>query len=331
MTRHWTRSVSVALAAVTLLVGHASGGEPTRSGKVNFEPAAAEKQVPKRFQLASHTFEFEQKPLTTTSKSFDIWNVTFPSPVVTPHAANNTVHCEYFQPKAAGKRPAVVVLHILGGDFDLSRLFCRSFATGGTAALFVKLPYYGPRRQPGVQARMVSLDPKETVKGMTQAVLDIRRGAAWLAAQEEVDPAQLGVTGISLGGITGALAASAEPRFGKVCLLLAGGDIGQVAWESNELKGLRERWQAAGGTRESLSATLREVDPVTYAANVRGRKILMLNAANDEVIPKACTVSLWKAFGEPEIVWWDAGHYTAIRFLFDGLKKATDFFAADER
>ena len=62
--------------------------------------------------------------------------MTFPSPVVTPHANNNTVHCEYFRPLAAGKHPGVIVLHILGGDFDLARLFCRSLAHRGTAALF---------------------------------------------------------------------------------------------------------------------------------------------------------------------------------------------------
>jgi hypothetical protein len=71
------------------------------------------------------------------------------------------------------------VLHILGGDFELSRLFCRSLATRGCAALFVKMPYYGPRREKGVAARMVSSDARETVRGMIQAVKDIRYGAGW--------------------------------------------------------------------------------------------------------------------------------------------------------
>ena len=79
--------------------------------------------------------------------------VTFPSPVKTPHENNNTVHCEYFRPVGAGKRPAVVVLHILGGDFDLARLFCSNLATGGVSALFLKMPYYGPRRQPDAGPR----------------------------------------------------------------------------------------------------------------------------------------------------------------------------------
>jgi cephalosporin-C deacetylase-like acetyl esterase len=281
------------------------------------------------FRLEPHTFDFRQRPVPTVSRAMEIYEVTFPSPVETPHPKNNTVHAEYFRPRGEGKHPGVIVLHILGGDFPLSRLFCRALAQEGVAALFVKLPYYGPRRVPEVKVRMVSEDPRETVKGMRQAVLDIRRGAAWLAAQDEVDAEQLGIFGISLGGITSALAATAEPRFKKICPMLAGGDVGQVAWDNPELVKLRRRWSDGGGTKEEFLALWRSIDPVTYGANVRGRKILMLNASHDEVIPKACTESLWKAFGEPPIVWYDAGHYTAARFMFDGITRVTKFFAAE--
>jgi cephalosporin-C deacetylase-like acetyl esterase len=222
------------------------------------------------------------------------------------------------------------VLHILGGDFDLARLFCRAMATKGVNALFLKMPYYGERRQEGVEARMISMEPAETVSGMTQAVLDIRRAGGWLASRPEVDPGRIGIMGISLGGITSALAVSLEPRFSRACLLLAGGDMGAVAWESTEMAELREKWAREGRTKEELFEALRVIDPVTYAKPVPGRKILMLNASHDEVVPPACTKALWKAFGEPEIVWWDAGHYTAVRYLFSGASRAVDFFAAEK-
>ena len=327
--------VLVAMLGVLLLV---SGGSSlfaaeavleTVRGQVDFVPPASEAQVPPPYRLTAAKFAYELTPQPTVSQSFELFTLTFPSPLVTPEANNNTVHCEFFRAKGAGKRPAVVMLHILGGDFPLSRLFCRSLASHGVSALFVKMPYYGPRRQPGSTARMVSMDPEQTVRGMTQAVLDVRRAAAWLAAQSDIDGEQLGIMGISLGGITGALAATAEPRFQKVCLLLAGGDIGQVAWNAKELAALRKTWTARGGTQESLVELLKPVDPVTYGELVRGRSILMLNASHDEVIPKACTESLWKAFGKPEIVWWDAGHYTAARFIFEGLARATRFFAGE--
>ena len=39
----------------------------------------------------------------------------------------------------------MIVLHILGADFALSRYFAARLADRGVAALFVKLPYYGER------------------------------------------------------------------------------------------------------------------------------------------------------------------------------------------
>jgi dienelactone hydrolase len=316
----------VQLLACWALISSATLADGIRTGTAKFTPTPDEASVPQRFRLAPDEFSFVQAPLKTYSKSFEIFEVKFPSPVVTPQLSNNTVHCEYFRPRGEGKHPGVIVLHILGGDFDLARLFCRSLAAEGTAALFLKMPYYGPRRDANSPVRMVSLDPDETVRGMTQAILDIRRGTAWLASQEEVDAEQLGIMGISLGGITSALAVSVEPRLHKACLLLAGGDIGKVAWESRELAKLREKWIAGGGTQESLRDVIQVIDPVTYAPQARGKKILMLNARNDEVIPPSCTESLWHALGEPEIVWWDAGHYTAIRYIFSGLSRTVAFF-----
>lgn len=315
----------LALVLLTATFGRASDEKPL-GGRVEWIPSDRETTIAELFRLPAHAFDYTQQPVATCSKSIEIFEVTFPSPVVTPEANNNTVHCEYFRSKQPGRRPAVIVLHILGGDFDLSRLFARFLAHNGVHALFLKMPYYGPRRTNDSSRRMVSADVRQTVAGMRQAVLDIRQAVGWLAARDEVDGRRLGIFGISLGGITAALAATAEPRLEKICLMLAGGDIAQVAWTSRELQPLRKRWTTDGGTRDEFFATMKTIDPVTYAANLRGRKVLMLNASHDEVIPRACTESLWRAFGRPEIVWFDAGHYSAMAYIFDGLARVTRFF-----
>jgi len=327
---------SVASAAPGDVVpGNAAPNEPApvqdarkRTGQVVYRPAEKEEMVPAHLRLAEHTFPFEQQPTELTTRDLQVSMLTFPSPVKTPHEANNTVHCEYFRPTngPARRMPGVIVLHILGGDFPLARTFCYQLASKGTAALFLKMPYYGPRRVADHPARMISPDPHATVAGMKQAVLDIRRAAAWLAAQDEIDPEQLGIMGISLGGIVSALAAEAEPRFQKVGLLLAGGDVTKILWESPKTAPIREKWLAQGGTVEGLQDLLRPIDPVTYAANLKGRKVLMLNAAKDEVIPRACTESLWKAAGEPPIEWWPAGHFSAALYIFDALDRVGRFF-----
>src|SRR5207302_9273505 len=89
------RSVFAIVLAYSL-AGLASADEAIRRGEVEFQPTKNEPSVPERFRLAAHRFAFEERPQETSATKIRISEVTFPSPVVTPHAANNTVHCEYF-------------------------------------------------------------------------------------------------------------------------------------------------------------------------------------------------------------------------------------------
>ncbi len=80
--------------------------------------------------------------------AYSIHDLRYPSPVESPHPANNVVPAELYLP--AGIRgvtglPAVVCLHILNGDFALSRTVCARLASAGVVALFFKQPYYGER------------------------------------------------------------------------------------------------------------------------------------------------------------------------------------------
>ncbi len=299
-------------------------------GEAEFVPSAVEADLPERFRMDSHRFGFVQQPVPTAAEKMLRFEVRFPSPIQSPHLENNTVHCEYYRPAAEGQYPATIVLHILGGDFDLMRLYCRTLAHHGVCALFIKLPYYGPRRPRDMRERMVSHDAQQTLARMTQGVLDIRRGAAWLASRPEVDARRLGIFGISLGGITAALASAVEPRLHNAFFMLAGADMRLANWEAKELRPALAAWERSGGTRDSLCAALRPIDPASYPHQLRQRNVQMFSCRHDEVIPPACAEALWKTCGEPPIHWLDAGHYTAARFIFDSLSAVTRFFQQAE-
>ncbi len=297
------------------------------SGVVTFSNTSV--KLPQRFQLADHKFEYTQRFTKRWGQLVDVFEVSFPSPVETEHAVNNNVACEYFRPIAfdnsPDEHPGVIVLHILGGDFELSRTICRTFAAKGIGSLFLKMPYYGPRRPAGSKRRMISTDLDETVAGMTQAVLDIRRGTAWLAARPDIDRERIGITGISLGGIVGCLAAENEPRLKRGCFVLAGGDLPVIVMESDEMKKVRDANREID--RDRAVKLLSQVDPLTYASALREREVLMFNAKNDNVVPPACTDKLWHQLGKPKIEWWNANHYSAIVYLPKGLVQITTFFS----
>jgi len=300
-------------------------------GQVRFETTSKEAQVPKRFHLASHTFPFKCQ-FKRMSGPVKVYDVSFPSPVETDVKENNTVYGHYYQPEGAGPFPGCVCLHILGGGFELSEMSANALARRGIAALTIKMPYYAQRRGTGEfsRRRMISFVPEHTAAGMTQAVLDIRRAAAWLASREEVDADRLGVTGISLGGIMSALSSEAEPRFSKVAIYLGGGNLAVGIWENPHphAKLFRKQWLEHGGTYESFVEIMSPVDPHTYGHLLKDRDVLMVAAKHDEILPPKSAVALWESIGkQPELVWLDAGHISAALYIFGETQRLTTFFS----
>lgn len=313
----------VALSVVLLALSPV----PPVHGRIDYHPGPHEAEVPPRFRLDPATFDFEMSLRRSTEHDL-VWSLRFPSPVTTRDPENNTVHCEYFQPKGAepeSRCPAVVVLHILGADFALSRYYAARLADRGVGALFLKLPYYGERRPAG--KRFLSADLTRTITAMRQGVCDVRRAIAWLATRPEIDPARLGVTGISLGAIVSAIAAGVDPSIDRAALLLAGGGLADILWEMPEAAAYRALWIAAGQTKSDLEAVTRPYDPLTYAAGLRGKYVLMMAGRVDEVIPPRAATALWEAAGRPPMRWLDCGHYSAVGYLLPAVRQSVEFLA----
>jgi dienelactone hydrolase len=316
------------LALVFVAIGVLQGS--VEHGEATFQPTAHESDVPELFRLQGATFRYELQSIRETA-GYTVSAVRFPSPITTPDPANNTVHAEYFRPVGDGRRPAVIVLHILGADFALSRYLAARLADRGVAALFVKLPYYGERRPNGADAskRFLSVDIERSVTSMRQGVCDVRRAAAWLGNRPEIDPVKLGVTGISLGGIVSSLAASADPTLNRAALLLAGGGLSDVLWEMPEGARYKKLWIASGRTKADLERLTAPLDPLTYAHRLKNKHVLMINGNVDEVIPPSCARALWEASGRPPMTWYDCGHYSAAGYILPAVRRTVDFFAAD--
>ena len=299
-------------------------------GHVRFEASRWEKCVPDKFRMRPHRFRYATR-FQFRAGSVRVFRVRFPSPVKTEIPANNTVYGYYFQPAGTGPHPGVICLHILGGEFLLTRMIANSLARQGIAALTIQMPYYGNRRAPTSRRRMIERDPRTTAAGMRQAVLDVRQSAAWLGARSEVDAKQLGIMGISLGGIVTALAAEAEPRFRNVAIYLGGGGLGRMVWKhpNKDAVLFRQQWLKQGGTRASFLKIVATVDPATYGHLLENRRVLMVAARNDRIIPPLATRTLWNSIGgKPRLVWLNSGHVTAAWYLMGELDRLHRFFKA---
>src|SRR5216683_7691576 len=85
----------------------------TEKGSASFEPAGDQKNIPERYRLTAHKFDWEMTHKYDLEVSkVEVWKVRFPSPVVTNCKENNAVDCLYYRPKGKGPFPGVVVLDI---------------------------------------------------------------------------------------------------------------------------------------------------------------------------------------------------------------------------
>ncbi len=285
-------------------------------GVVHFEPVGDQKNIPERYRLAAHEFTYElEKKRDLPLSGLEIHYLRFPSPVTTDCPENNTVFAEYYRPQGPGPFPGVIVLDITAGNQDLSRLIANCLAQNKIAALFVQMAYYGPRRPPGSKRRMMSTNFPQTIENVRQTVLDVRRATAWLAARPEVDAKRLGIHGTSLGSMVGALTAEMEPRLGRVCVLLGGAGLVDAYYDHPQAAPYRKLWEAVGGTKEQVKRLLAPIDPITCAANLKDRKVLLIAGKLDDIMPPKATEALWKAAGEPKLVWFNCSHYGAAVFI----------------
>ncbi len=299
------------------------------SGRFRFAPLDDQKDVPPRYRLDARTYDYQMDlkydlPLSGVT----VYRVSFPSPVESPHPENNTVHAEYYRPRGAGPFPGVIVLDITAGDQSLSRGLSTYLAQKKVAALFVQMAYYGPRRPPGSRLRLLSPDVARTMAAVRQTVLDLRVAAAWLEARPELDPKRLGVLGTSLGSFLAGLAAEMEPRLGRLAVLLGGGGLVDAYYDHPQAAPYRKLYEALGGSKERLAKLIAPADPLTCAANLKARKVLILAGKRDEIVPPKMAEALWQASGQQKIVWFDCTHYGAIVYLPVALDHVVAHFGA---
>lgn len=307
------RLFSIATLLLFPIFGY--GLEPEQ-GKTTFRSQSDDQKTPERYRLEPYTFAWDMKPKgELPACGVEIYSLTFPSPVKSPHPENNTVHAEYYRPKGKGPFPGVIVLDILGGDQELSRGIARHLAQNGIAGLFVQMAYYGPRRPMGGPA-LITVNIDHTMNGIRQTVLDCRCAAAWLESRPEIDAKKLGILGTSLGSFMSALTAAMEPRLGHVVLLLGGGGLVDSFFDHPKAKPFVDAAALIGLTKDRLKKMIAPADPLTYAELLKERKLLMIAASRDDVVPPIAAQRLWEATGKGKIIWLDATHVGAALYVF---------------
>ena len=238
--------------------------------------------------------------------------VTLPSAAPSGFPTVDLITLLYYPAASASlPTPAVVVLPPSGGSArdPILRRLAQHLAARGIACAVMDLPYHGDRKRRGVAPAAPYLEGSvaSSVQALGQAASDVRTVTSWLAVQPGVDPHRLGVVGISLGAIVAHLAMGEDNRLTAGVAVLGGGDLPDLSQKSLLVRLLRRLYSQP--LDPATLDGLRVVDPLTYAARNRPRRVLMIEAARDLLVPPRDSTELWEALGRPPIQWLDVNHF----------------------
>ena len=228
-------------------------------------------------------------------------------------------------PGASAARPAacLVLLHGLGGSKEQMAGLAFFAAEAGYASLAIDLYGHGERVRPVTQA--AGSQARDLAIGVRQTAVDVRRGLDYLATRREIDSSRVGLVGVSLGAIIGTVSAGVDGRIKATALISGGGDWGLI------LRTLSARNAPVGGRSMNglkglewgkVSAELAPEDPLTFAAHIAPRGLLLIHGRKDDIIVPQAAAELYAAAKEPkEIQWYAAyGHVPPPEVVYPALK-----------
>ena len=242
--------------------------------------------------------------------------LTFPSALVTPHDANNTVRCRYFPAKDA--KAAVLVMPQWNSDAGGHVGLCKLLAWNGMSALRRSLPYHDQRMPPELHRAdyIVSANIARTVQVCRQAVLDARRAIAWLAMQGYE---RIGILGTSLGSCLALLTTAHEPLIKAEALNHISPDFADVVWRGLSTRHVREGLDG-NIELELLRSLWRPISPRWYLERLLNRKTLLVYARYDLTFPVDLSEDLVRQFREMdvphEVAVLTCGHYSTGKAPF---------------
>jgi len=297
--------------------------------ELRLDPATPAAAPPLPAELAER-FAYERRPLAPTltaleeTSDFAKSRGVYQAPCPVGGAPRATTFELWRSKHGEGPRPVVVIVPILGGKYPECDHLGRLFAGRGVHAFFVHreenlLAFEGEGADEPFEAKL-----RRTIVG-------VRRTLDWVSAEPYVDPARVGMIGISMGAIAGSFLLAAEPRIGGGVLIMGGGDLPEVIatsletpvalWRAHKLRELDHNM----GRVKALVRKLLPVDPLDYAPYVGARRVLQLVSLHDNKVPTKEQWKLWEALGRPEGHAIPIGHYTGIFYLGFAEEKALAF------
>lgn len=254
------------------------------------------------------------------ARQYQAYRMQYPSATSTGYPENDRVQALYLERKGAEKAPCVIYLHgWMEFEPGLSlRLPLNWAGPLGMNILALHLPFHFERTPSGKISGELSVTGNLplALKGLQQAVGDVRQALYWLRARG----LKAGLIGKSLGGLVGAIALAAEPGFEAGVLAVPATSTRTSIWQSRYTRLVRRDLTRQGLDEEATARMLEIVRPGRYQPAIDPQRILVFKATADRVCFPSDTDRFTRQWGV-KVIEVPTGHLTAT--FAPGTRRAT--------
>ncbi len=235
----------------------------------------------------------------------------------------------YAQPKNfTAPCPAVILVHGSGGNKDVSYIqwVSEALLAQGYATFSIDTQYHGARARPERSGEIHMPDSDTMRDAWIQSVVDLRRAVDYLQSRPDVDKTKIGYMGFSQGAMLGGVTAGVEARISAFCFAVPGAGLLEIVKHIDEYPLLLAHWpvKKTPETLQKIQSVALVSDPLYFVGRIGARKMLIIVAKKDEIIPPSASRAFVEAAHarEDQVKRWDSGHVLHPAALFD----VRDFF-----
>lgn len=212
-----------------------------------------------------------------------------------------------------GPRPTIVIVHGFAADpFWVNELFfdVRWFYKIGCDVALFTMPFHG-KRQPRVSFfsghRFFGGGISHINEAFAQNIFDLRVLIGYL--EDQIQVPQVGVTGISLGGMTSAMLASVERRLAFSIPNVPVVSLADLVFEWEPLSTIvRARLRAEGVSIKDLRRMMSVISPLSYPPLVPKDRRMIVAGVADRLAPPKQARLLWDHWDRCPIHWFPGNH-----------------------
>lgn len=274
----------------------------------------------------------------TEKVNFNLTKFKFDSPIQKTDSLSNTVHGYIYRPslpyhcEGNFKFPGTLFIHHVADKIDDEQMFANLAAKMHKGVIMlIYLPEYGPRKKIKTDLPFAN-DIYEFKKQLLQSILDIHIAGEILKADPMVAENSLQLAGLSLGAMVTAISAGIDPLFNRYMIGLGGGDLASIMTSDKSKHGgeIKSALSNISWNTDYARYHLSSLDALTWAYTVKNKKIMILNAQNDELIDHEKSfiklLNAYKQNNQVETKIYDSTHVPDHHSL--GLKKALGIYVS---